>query len=134
MKGIKNRVLSSMPKEEKVELQAEQIELGALDDLEKAIKKLSNSRVKLDSSLSDWYDKVFNLKSEFSNIDKLNSNFEKELSNVISKSSKIEKSAKELGINANDLDVYKRAIAAINTADDMTSEYKTGKSTAKKLI
>jgi hypothetical protein len=98
------QALSELIKE-KTELKAEKIELGAIDDLEKAYNKAGNKAVPLKNQAIKIGNELIDVNIE--------------LLDVATKANKILKQAKELGI--------KEAIARINTiaenAKDLAKDY-----------
>ena len=123
MKPTQEQILSALNKlvrENKTELKAEKIELGAIDDLK---KELSNSDkiLKDMSKLAKEKDGVVsNIKSLVKQNDKLaskgksiESQGSENLRNLGLIREKIEKQAKELGLNANDIPQYKESIKMI---------------------
>jgi len=146
MKGIKNRVLASMPKEEKVELQSEKIELGALDEVNDSIKSLEGY-VK---SNGDWSKIVMGtLKEYFKTEDKYKkakdeleadvkdavttakntkgqiSRAKKSVSAAKASIKKAERAAKELGLKANDLPAVKTLNKLIDRNEDLIKKLST---------
>jgi len=118
MKATPKQILSALNeliKESKTELKSEKIELGMVDDLEKAIEKLSNLR---DSayglnkdvlSLKEDMKPLFKIKKELTAVAKGNPSFVKKAEENIKKSfNELSKSVSELGISVNKIPVYKK--------------------------
>ena len=109
MKGIKDRVLSNMPKEEKVELQAERIELGALQDLRKFSNIVFDAVEKQQKTLGSYVDLKNELRDQYRDIDSAGKTLDKNLDNLT-------KAAKELGLSVSSLEEYNLAKDAIKAA------------------
>lgn len=116
------QALSELIKE-KTELKAEKIELGMVDDIEKLIKSYEQDRKKLDSKMDAWYNKIIAVNKSFPEISKIYTSFDKTIKSLKDKLNLLEKQAKELGINANDIPALKDGNAAINRSDDMVAEF-----------
>lgn len=102
MKSIRSRVLSFMPKDEKVELQAEQIELGLSQDL----KKYEGYFKKWESSVKSEKNKIDSIRKELFDLFEISNSLINDLMNDLGK---FEKAAKDLGINPEDSKEYKSA-------------------------
>tara|TARA_R110000782_G_scaffold265992_1_gene360152 strand:+ start:344 stop:781 length:438 start_codon:yes stop_codon:yes gene_type:complete len=130
MKPTQEQILSALNKlvrENKTELKAEKIELGAIDDLKKELSD-SDKILKGMSKLAKEKDGVVNnIKSLVKQNDKLaskgrsiESQGSENLRNLGLIREKIEKQAKELGLNANDIPQFKESfkmIEKIKSAD-----------------
>ena len=106
MKPTQEQILSALNKlvrENKTELKAEKIELGAIDDLEKGIKKAISLSTKAVLTLQAAGDKA----------DSLADKFIKEARGMQKLKSDIEKQAKELGI-----ELPKNIKSLMNDLDD----------------
>jgi len=125
--------LNELIKESKTEMKSEKIELGLVDDIEKQIKVYEKDKVKLDNNILKYYQKIESLNKEFPNITKLHSVFNKSVTDLDKQLTSLEKSAKELGVKVSDIPAYKNGKAALNRAEDMEDEFKSAKSTDKKI-
>ena len=118
---------------EKTELKAEKIELGMVDDIEKLINSYEQDRKKLDNKIDTFYNKIIAVNKSFPEISKIYTNFDKTIKSLKDKLNLLEKQAKELGVNANDIPALKDGNSAINRADDIISEFFEANRIAKKI-
>ena len=143
MKPTQEQILNALNKlvrENKTELKAEKIELGAKDDLEKAIEKLSNLRDSsygLNKDVLSLQKKIKPLlqeKKELTEVAKGNPSFVKKAEANIKKSfNELSKSAAELGISVNKLPVYKKYESAKTLLKEIEGFNKDAKSILAKL-
>jgi len=126
------QALSELIKE-KTELKAEKIELGMVDDIEKLINSYEQDRKKLDNKIDTFYNKIIAVNKSFPEISKIYTNFDKTIKSLKDKLNLLEKQAKELGVNANDIPALKDGNSAINRADDIISEFFEANRIAKKI-
>jgi len=126
------QALSELIKE-KTKLKAEKIELGMVDDIEKLINSYEQDRKKLDNKIDTFYNKIIAVNKSFPEISKIYTNFDKTIKSLKDKLNLLEKQAKELGVNANDIPALKDGNSAINRADDIISEFFEANRIAKKI-
>ena len=115
---------------EKVNLtKAEKIELGLVDDLDKADKEARKFLVELAKEQEEVVNKYDDIKSLVSKYNTLNKNYKesikkgksafKELRDNVEK---VQKGAKELGINANDVPALKSALVSSSALRSRTND------------
>tara|TARA_R100000781_G_scaffold45123_1_gene30617 strand:- start:197 stop:1126 length:930 start_codon:yes stop_codon:yes gene_type:complete len=102
--------LNEIIQESKTELKAEKFELGLADDLEKLADKFR----KLANQETASTKKIFNAESELSEIAKGMEDAVQKSSSIYSK---LEKEAKELGVNVNEIPSVKKAARLLEGAD-----------------
>ena len=105
--------LNEIIREAKTELKAEKIELGLVDDFEKLSSKAIKSGTNAGGDVQDWIDKLPKLISALRNS-------EKDQDLVVSMGEKIEKQAKELGV-----DLPKNVTKGLTGAKEWSSEIKS---------
>jgi len=137
MKSNIQKVYSKLPKQE---LSAQKVELGLVDDLEKAIEKLSNLR---DSSyglnkdvltLQQKLKPLLQDKKEYTEVLKGNKPFVKKAeADIIKTFNELSKSAAELGISVNKLPVYKKYETSKNLLKEIDGFNKDVNSILEKL-
>ena len=116
MKPTQEQILSALNKlikENKTELKAEKVELGLIDDFEKLSSKAIKSGTNAGGDVQDWIDKLPKLISALRNS-------EKDQDLVVSMGEKIEKQAKELGV-----DLPKNVTKGLTGAKEWSSEIKS---------
>lgn len=118
MKTIKDRVLKYMPKEEKVELQAEQIELGNIGEL-KALLKAKDSEIKNFDTFKNEWEKLQRARSVNS---KMATDYMKEAAKALDE---FNRKAKDLGLNSRDVKEYVELSEAFSEINTIVSEYNT---------
>jgi len=121
--NTQKEVFRQLFKEDKIELATQKVELALIDDLGKQsnvyFKETDNANGIIKSLLSDARKAESKIESALKSAEKMPS--------IISN---FEKSAKEIGIDVNNVSEYKSAKIAINDA----KEYKQVLSTIKKFI
>ncbi len=121
--NTQKEVFKQLFKEDKIELATQKVELALIDDLGKQsnvyFKETDNANGIIKSLLSDARKAESKIESALKSAEKMPS--------IISN---FEKSAKEIGIDVNNVSEYKSAKIAINDA----KEYKQVLSTIKKFI
>jgi hypothetical protein len=137
MKSRLEIILEKLPKQE---LSAHKVELGLVDDLEKAIEKLSNLR---DSSyglnkdvltLQQKLKPLLQDKKEYTEVLKGNKPFVKKAeADIIKTFNELSKSAAELGISVNKLPVYKKYETSKNLLKEIDGFNKDVNSILEKL-
>ena len=126
------QALSELIKE-KTELKAEKIELGLVDDIEKLIKANRDERKKLDSSINNWYNKIYSVNQDFPKISKIYTSYDKSLKSLTSKLDALTKQAKELGIPPRDIPAYIEGSGTVKRSQDMVDEYLEAVKSAKAI-
>lgn len=107
----------------KTELASKKIELGITDEVEFGIKSFNDKYKKLDNLLDNYYKKIISLETEFSPISKLYTEFDSTIKDLKKNNDVYAKLAKDLGVNKNELPLYKNAEVALKRANDMVSEF-----------
>jgi len=137
MKSNIEKVYSKLPKQE---LSAQKVELGLVDDLEKAIEKLSNLRASsygLNKDVLTLQQKLKPLlqeKKEYTEVLKGNKPFVKKAeADIIKTFNELSKSAAELGISVNKLPVYKKYETSKNLLKEIDGFNKDVNSILEKL-
>jgi predicted nuclease with TOPRIM domain len=131
MKPTPQQILSALNKmiQSKTELKSEKIELGAIDDLEKADKegrKLIEELAKEQGEVDNKYDDIKSLVSKYNTLNKNyrdsikkgKSAFKELMDNI----NKVQKGIKELGITANDVPVLKSALRSSDVLRSRTND------------
>ena len=126
-------VFNKLFKEEKVELSAQKIELGIMQDVQKSMNTHKQKRKSLDDSSDRWYIDLFKVKDKFSKVEADYKDFKSSLSDLEKFIKELENMAKELGVQPSSLDGYNEAKALINTSDDMDDVYKEAKKMESKI-
>lgn len=126
------QALSELIKE-KTELKAEKIELGLVDDIEKLIKANIDKRKKLDSSINNWYNKIYSVNQDFPKISKIYTSYDKSIKSLTSKLDALTKQAKELGIPPRDIPAYIEGSGTVKRSQDMVDEYLEAVKSAKAI-
>lgn len=113
----------------KSELESQNVELTAVDDLKNSIAKISslNSNVTAMSKNSEKTNKLFKdalsqkdvLSQNYDDYRKVNENLQKELNSIFKV---INNQAKELGININDLPVYKEFLSSKELLSELNNK------------
>ena len=127
------RVFKKLAEVEKVELSAQKVELGIMQDLNKSINTHKQKRKSLDNSSDRWYVDLFKVRDKFSKVEVDYKDFKSSLSDLKKFIKELENMAKELGIPPNSFDDYNEAKALINTSDDMDDVYKEAKKMESKI-
>ena len=136
MKPTQEQILSALNKlvrENKTEFKAEKIELGLVDDIEKLIKANRDERKKLDSSINNWYNKIYSVNQDFPKISKIYTSYDKSLKSLTSKLDALTKQAKELGIPPRDIPAYIEGSGTVKRSQDMVDEYLEAVKSAKAI-
>ena len=136
MKPTQEQILSALNKlvrENKTEFKAEKIELGLVDDIEKLIKANRDERKKLDSSINNWYNKIYSVNQDFPKISKIYTSYDKSLKSLTSKLDALTKQAKELGIPPRDIPAYIEGSGTVKRSQDMVDEYLESVKSAKAI-
>ncbi len=128
MKSNIEKVYSKLPKTELAK-----VELGVADDVKSLMKEFDSEYKKLDNLLDNYYKKIFALEQEFSPVSKAYTNFDKTIKDLKNNSDLFVKQAKELGIKANELPLYKNADAALKRSQNMVSEFFEANRISKKI-
>lgn len=118
---------------EKTELKAERVELGLVDDIEKLIKANIDKRKKLDSSINNWYNKIYSVNQDFPKISKIYTSYDKSIKSLTSKLDALTKQAKELGIPPRDIPAYIEGSGTVKRSQDMVDEYLEAVKSAKAI-
>ena len=126
------QALSELIKE-KTELKAEKVELGLVDDIEKLIKANIDKRKKLDSSINNWYNKIYSVNQDFPKISKIYTSYDKSIKSLTSKLDALTKQAKELGIPPRDIPAYIEGSGTVKRSQDMVDEYLEAVKSAKAI-
>jgi chromosome segregation ATPase len=135
MKPTTEQILSALNEmiKSKTELKAEKIELGLVDDIEKLIKANRDKRKKLDSSINNWYNKIYSVNQDFPKISKIYTSYDKSLKSLTSKLDALTKQAKELGIPPRDIPAYIEGSGTVKRSQDMVDEYLEAVKSAKAI-
>tara|TARA_R110002072_G_scaffold300302_1_gene477323 strand:- start:48 stop:470 length:423 start_codon:yes stop_codon:yes gene_type:complete len=136
MKPTQEQILSALNKlirENKTELKTEKVELGLVDDIEKLIKANRDERKKLDSSINDWYNKIYSVNQDFPKISKIYTSYDKSLKSLSSKLDALTKQAKELGVPPRDIPAYIEGSGTVKRSQDMVDEYLEAVKSAKAI-
>ena len=136
MKPTQEQILSALNKmirESKTELKAEKVELGVVDDIQKLIKSNAQERKKLDNAITDWYNKIYSVNQDFPNITKLYTSYDKNIESLKSQLDKLNKDAKELGVNSKDIPAYIEGNGTVKRSQDMVDEYLEAVKSAKAI-
>jgi len=104
-------------------LSSQRIELGLVDDIEKLIKSYEQDSKKLDTAMDNWYNKIAAINKDFPKVSKLYTSLDKSIKSLSSDLDVLNKQAKDLGLNVNDIPAYKNANAAIKRSEDMVAEF-----------
>ena len=127
------RVFKKLAEVEKVELSAQKVELGIMQDLNKSINTHKQKRKSLDDSSDRWYGDLFKVRDKFSKVEVDYKDFKSSLSDLEKFIKELENMAKELGVQPNSFDGYNEAKGLINTSDDMDDVYKEAKKMESKI-
>ena len=129
-----NKIFAEWAKEDKkTELASEKVELGIMQDTQKAIKHHLSSRKSVDNNLDKWLNDLFKVRDRFSQIEGDYKNFQSSVSNMEKFVKEIEKMAKDLGINPSAVDEYNEAKRLIGTSKDIDDVMKEGKKLESKI-
>ena len=104
-------------------LSSQRVELGLVDDIEKLIKSYEQDSKKLDTAMDNWYNKIAAINKDFPKVSKLYTSLDKSIKSLSSDLDVLNKQAKDLGLNVNDIPAYKNANAAIKRSEDMVAEF-----------
>jgi ABC-type transporter Mla subunit MlaD len=129
MNNTSKRVFAKISKEENVELKAEKVELGSIDDLEKFTTALKNMDKVMQKTLSDS-DKVWRkmqtIEQEATDAYAKLSNNTEDSEDMIKRATElfeqVVKDAKKLGVNPNDLPIMKTVIKIIENMEDNVNQ------------
>jgi len=131
--NTESRVFKKLAEVEKVELSAQKVELGIMQDLKKSINTHKQKRKSLDDSSDRWYVDLFKVRDKFSKVEVDYKDFKSSLSDLKKFIKELENMAKELGIPPNSFDDYNEANGLINTSDDRDDGYKEAKKMESKI-
>ena len=133
---------SKMSKEEVAEAKIEElrqlfsnqkVELGIMQDLQKAINKHTSQRKKIDSGIEKWYNDLFSVRDKFVKLEGDFKEFNSSTDNLKKYVKEAENMAKQLGVNTSAVEGYQEAKAFINTSEDIVQEYKEAKKLESKI-
>ena len=111
----------------------QKVELGIMQDLQKAINKHTSQRKKIDSGIEKWYNDLFSVRDKFVKLEGDFKEFNLSTDNLKKYVKEAENMAKQLGVNTSAVEGYQEAKAFINTSEDIVQEYKEAKKLESKI-
>ena len=132
-KMSKEEIAKAKIEELKQLLSTEKVELGIMQDLQKAINKHTSQRKKIDSGIEKWYNDLFSVRDKFVKLEGDFKEFNSSTDNLKKYVKEAENMAKQLGVNTSAVEGYQEAKAFINTSEDIAQEYKEAKKLESKI-
>ena len=139
MKTIE-RVFEVLNKE-KVELKAEKVELGVVQDFNKVASRITSGRKILNKAAQEFVNELSNfavlqrkLEDSFLKADDYAEQLEEDISVINKIADDIAKTAKELGIKPKDTGIDLSVLKAIDDVEDTINTIKKNSSDAKKIL
>ena len=114
-------------------VKGEKVELGIMQDLQKATNKYIKEKKSFDNITDAWYTDLFRIRDKFSEIEASYKSFKSDLSDVEKYVNQAEKLAKNLGVNSNAVEGYNEAKALINSSDDFNDVYREAQKLKNKI-
>jgi len=111
----------------------EKVELGIMQDLQKAINKHISQKKKIDNNISKWYGDLFGIRDKFVKLESDFKEFNSSTDDLKKYVKEAENMAKQLGVNSSAVEGYQEAKAYINTSEDIVQEYKEAKKLESKI-
>ena len=111
------KALNKLVRENKTELKAEKIELGAYSDVVAEMKNAKNL-TNLEGEISDLFNKIT---ARARTLVSFSGQVKKDLSSSLQK---LENGAKELGVKPNTIDIYKDAQSLLKSSEDKEKLFK----------
>jgi len=142
MKNIKDRINNKLFKqEETVELSAEKVELGLVQDLDKLLSRMKAIDKALMKSVQEYVNQI----NEFSKVQsKLESSYnqssldsedaEGDIKQAVDLVGKISKQAKDLGFDPKDIKGMSDVVRVTENLEDTIAIFKRNESDAKKIL
>lgn len=139
MKTIE-RVFEVLNKE-KVELKAEKVELGVVQDFNKVASRITSGRKNLNKAAQEFVNELSNfavlqrkLEDSFLKADDYAEQLEEDISVINKIADDIAKTAKELGIKPKDTGIDLSVLKAIDDVEDTINTIKKNSPDAKKIL
>jgi len=126
-----NKVYSKL--NNKTELATHKVDLGIMQETQKAINKHISQRKEIDSGIEKWYNELFSVRDKFAKLEGNFKSFNSSTDDLKKYVKEIDGMAKELGVNSSAIEGYKEAKAYIKTSEDITEEYKSAKKLQSKI-
>lgn len=141
MKNIKDRINSQLFKAQEVELSAEKVELGLVQDLDKLLSRMKAIDKALMKSVQEYVNQI----NEFSKVQsKLESSYnqssldsedaEGDIKQAVDLVEKISKQAKDLGFDPKDIKGMSDVVRVTENLEDTIATFKRNESDAKKIL
>jgi DNA repair ATPase RecN len=126
-------VFNKLAEADKVELSAQKVELGIMQDVKEAYNEHKQQRKNVDNTINDWYSALFKVRDKFPKIENEYKQFKTKTFILEKAVEEMESIAKELGVQPNSLDFYNSAKSLINTSKDIDDEFKEAKKIESKI-